>query len=227
MFRDPIMQFFQAVEPAPPESSVFAVHSILQKHELVGLDIHASRHGDGFFLMELINQFAGNIFRAAAGEKFIVIYPFFFKILHFDPEGIRFQAQINIFGNKDDLPVRELLFEHGSHIEDPVVRHTHISILKEKTIADDHPQGTALIRLGGIIQAYTGKKAAFFPELIQFPDHMAGISAQFILIPFELIQFFQNSHGDDNFVVGKGFEGGGTVEKHIGVEDKDLFVVHK
>ena len=177
--------------------------------------------------MELIDQLTGDIFDPAAGEKFVVVHPFLLKILHFDPEGVRFQAQVDVFRDKDDLLIRELLFEHGCHIEDPVVRHIHIGIFKESAFTDDDPDRSAEIRLGGVIQADPGEEAAFFPELVQFADHMAGVSAKFILIAFELIQFFQNGHGDDDFVVGKGFEGGGTVEKHIGVEDKDLFVVHK
>ena len=89
-------------------------------------------------------------------------------------------------------------------------------------LADDDPDHAALLRFDGIVQGNTLGETAAGTQFIEFADDLPGIPSQFILIPFEFIEFFDDGHGDDNDVVLEGFQRLGAVKQNVGVQNENF-----
>ena len=68
-------------------------------------------------------------------------------------------------------------------------------------------------------------EAPAFAEGVEPADHASGIASKFVGFLFELIQFLDHRHRQDNGVVGEGFNTGVVVQQNIRIQNKG-FITH-
>ena len=139
------------------------------------------------------------------------------EVLRRQPQHLGLDAQQNIFGDQNDsvLPALKGLadLKHPAVIGGPW---QPVGELDIHTVGL-HPQPAATG------EGNPGEKIALGPQGLQAADGLAGVGALFAVGAFQLVQLLQNSQGEHNGVVFKGFQRVRGLQEDAGVQYIGLF----
>ena len=198
------------------------VQLIDEHHEFVRIERDAFRDFKEAVAVELVHEGGVGGEREEAAVEFVAVDLLALEILHGDAERIGFQAQVQVLGDEDHRMLF-LLHQHLCHVQNAVVGHVHVGAAGETPLADHDAEAAALAGIQGIVELDALRERALLTERVDLADRLTGVAAEFILIAFELVEFLDHGHGDDDFVVLKRIERLCAVEDDVRIEHVRFF----
>ncbi len=130
-----------------------------------------------------------------------------------DAEGVTFHPGIDVHRHEDG--VHSLIDHSVGHGEDAVVGDVQIEGKGGGAVAAVDAQGSAVV-----VDGDTFEEVTFFAQSIDLTDDLAGVASGVIVVFLELVEFFDDGEGEDDFMLTEHEDGAGIVEQDIGVEDE-------